>query len=73
MPASRDELEKALGTAWHPNANAVIEKLAYTTYAGDPTNNLTPDFIGQHCLDTENDNFYIATTAASSGWAVIHS
>jgi len=47
--------------------------LGYTTYAGDPTNNLTPEYIGQFCYDTSGTAFYIATTAAASGWAVIHS
>lgn len=38
------------------------------TYAGDPTNNLTPDFIGQLCRDSSNAALYWASTSASSGW-----
>lgn len=47
--------------------------IGYTTYAGDPTNNITPEHIGQWCLDTTNNVFYVASTAATGGWAAIHS
>ena len=40
----------------------------YQTYAGDPTNNLTPKFIYAFCVDTTNGSLYWAGTAASSGW-----
>lgn len=46
----------------------IIRYIAYTTYAGDPTGNLTPEHLGQRCLDTVGGVFYDATTAASSGW-----
>lgn len=42
--------------------------LVPATYAGDPTNNLVPTFIGQFCHDTSNAALYWASTAASSGW-----
>ena len=38
------------------------------SYAGNPTNNLTPTAINYLCIDTTNHNLYIATTAISSGW-----
>lgn len=47
------------------NYNPVLEN------AGDPTSAITPDFIGQVCVDTTNTHTYVAQTAASSGWARI--
>lgn len=47
---------------------ALRKMLVPATYAGDPTNNLTPTFIGQLCHDTSNAHLYWASTAASSGW-----
>ena len=43
-------------------------RLGYTTYAGDPTNNVTPQFIGQEILDTSNNDWYIAHGLTSSTW-----
>jgi hypothetical protein len=51
-----------------PSAASVATALGYTTYAGDPTNNLTPTHIGQFCMDTSGAHLYWAGTAASSGW-----
>lgn len=58
-------LKRTLGsfTAGQQNYNPVLEN------AGDPTSAITPDFIGQLCVDTTNTHAYIALTAASSGWA----
>lgn len=42
--------------------------IGHAQYAGDPTNNLTPQFIGEYCMDTANAALYWASTAASSGW-----
>lgn len=47
---------------------AQAESIGYITYAGDPTNNVTPKFIGQVCFDTSGADFYGATTAAAAGW-----
>lgn len=38
------------------------------TYAGDPTNNVTPQFIGEFCHDTTNAALYWASTSAAAGW-----
>lgn len=43
-------------------------RLTYQTYAGDPTNNITPKHLYAHCVDTTNAALYWASTAASSGW-----
>lgn len=72
MPMSEAHFKATFGTAFIPN-NAAMKAMIYTTYAGDPTNNVTPDFIGQFCYDTANEVFYIAATAAAAGWAAIHS
>lgn len=47
---------------------ALAEQLGWIEYAGNPTNNVTPKFIGQWCFDTANANLYVATTILSSGW-----
>lgn len=49
-------------------SDALRKLMVPATYAGDPTNNLTPEFIGQYCHDTSNGALYWASTAASSGW-----
>ncbi len=61
-------MEKVFGLSWHTNAKEIAKRLGYTTYAGDPTNNLTPEFIGQECLDTSNSAWYKAHSEANSGW-----
>jgi len=40
-------------------------------YAGDPTNNVVPDFKGQICTDTSSGESYAATSTAASGWVQI--
>lgn len=49
---------------------AVAVALGYIEYAGDPTNNVTPNHIGQWCFDTSNADWYIASTAAAAGWKI---
>lgn len=46
--------------------------LGHTTYAGDPTNNVTPEFVGQDCLDTTNSKWYKAASTASSSWKALN-
>jgi len=38
------------------------------TYAGDPSDTITPRRIGDICIDTVNNDVYIATSASTSGW-----
>lgn len=73
MPISRAQYDATFGTGWHPKGATIRKYLTYTTYAGDPTSNLDPEFIGQFCLDTSNDVFYVAPTLDSGDWAAIHS
>lgn len=35
---------------------------------GDPTGVLDPLFIGQHCVDTTNQEEYVAVSLSSAGW-----
>lgn len=60
-------VNKVLGafTVGQQNFNPVIEN------AGDPTGAVTPDFIGQVCVDTTNTHSYIAQSAVAAGWARI--
>jgi hypothetical protein len=62
----------AFKQAFFPPTGSRYEKvqtlLVPRQYAGDPTNNDTPDFQGQFCEDTTNHDLYWASTTASSGW-----
>jgi len=49
----------------------VCELLSYLTYAGDPTNNVTPRFIGDRCNDTSNDEWYVSHGITSADWQKI--
>lgn len=61
-------VNEAVGTADSVTADKLRLLLTQAEYAGDPTNNLTPTFIGQFCKDTSGGHLYWASTAASSGW-----
>lgn len=65
---SAAEFEKRIGTGEQINRGGYKDILTYTTYAGSPVGNVTPDFIGQGCLDTSNDNFYTAVGETSADW-----
>ena len=38
--------------------------------AGDPTGAVTPEFIGQFCHDTSNDDLYWAHGLANTNWKI---
>lgn len=61
-----DILERALPPS--VGRRDLARAIGNTTFAGDPTNNVTPAFIGELCHDTTNAALYWASTAASSGW-----
>ena len=42
------------------------------TFAGDPNNNITPNYIGEECLDTTNNKWYKAFGAAGNQWAALN-
>lgn len=67
MAASVAELKKR-GLNAVVGGDALAAALGHTTYAGDPTSNLTPDFIGQECLDTSNNAWYKAHGTAAADW-----
>lgn len=54
------------------NQDNILRLVLPLENGGDPTSAITPDFIGQLCVDTTNSNAYIAMTAASSGWTKIN-
>jgi len=66
MPCTQAYFDANMAPEVHNQALAKI--LVPTTFAGDPTNNLTPDFQHQFCHDTTNGALYWANTAAASGW-----
>ena len=65
-------LLQAFKNAFFPPTGSRYEKvqtlLVHATYAGDPTNNLTPDFQGQLCTDTTNASLYWASAETSADW-----
>ena len=71
MLMSYREYDDTFGSAWHVKGDAIAKFMVYTTYAGSPASNLTPTHIGQSCLDTTNDDFYLATGLTSSDWKQI--
>lgn len=44
---------------------------AFRTYAGNPTSNVVPNFIGEDLLDTSGTNWYKATGLTNADWKVI--
>ena len=46
----------------------VAERLSYQTYAGDPTGNILPRWVGDRCLDTSGSDWYLATGTAAASW-----
>lgn len=66
MPCSQAYFDQSMIPEIHNKALAKI--LVPTTYAGDPTNNLLPEFQHQFCHDTSNGHLYWASTAAIDGW-----
>ena len=47
----------------------IAQRLSYQVYAGDPTGNVTPRWIGERCLDTTNDVWYFSHGIAATDWA----
>lgn len=66
MPRSYDELDRLL----EPTTDklAMVKTIAFATYAGNPTNNLVPEFIGQECLDTANNDWYRSHGLTDADW-----
>ena len=73
MPVSQVKAAEAVPSAESVGADALRKYISYTTYAGNPTNNVTPHHIGQMCLDTSGSNFYIAVGAAAANWKAMTS
>ncbi len=68
MPFSQANYDSIFGSAWHTSGADIARLLVYVTFPGNPTNNVVPSFIGQHCFDTANSDFYIAVGTASANW-----
>tara|TARA_R110000744_G_scaffold63234_8_gene130104 strand:+ start:471 stop:1466 length:996 start_codon:yes stop_codon:yes gene_type:complete len=45
----------------------------YAEYAGSPESNVTPERIGEWCLDTTNNLFYRAVGTANTDWTLVGS
>lgn len=68
MPISEADYDAVFGNAWHVNGAAIKKRLCYVTYAGTPSGNVTPEFIGQSLLDTSNSDFYMAVGLTNTDW-----
>jgi hypothetical protein len=66
-PISEAMYDAVFGSAWHVNPT-VKKVLTYVTYAGTPSGNVTPEFVGQWLLDTANSDFHIAVGLANTDW-----
>jgi len=66
MPGSAAYFDDNMGPSFE--RSPLRKMLVPTTYAGDPTNNLTPEFQHQLCHDTSGGHLYWASTTAASGW-----
>lgn len=61
--------ERAIPGAEMVTAAFAQKVLTAVEYAGNPTNNVTPEFRGQWCFDTSNEAYYIACSDTdSSKW-----
>lgn len=70
--ATIDVLLKEFGTAMNVNERNALKLVCNQEYAGNPTNNVTPDFVGQICVDTTNHTVYGAKAATSADWVALH-
>jgi hypothetical protein len=46
----------------------VAKYFSYNQYAGDPSGNVTPRWIGDWCLDTVNSDWYRSTGLTDTDW-----
>ena len=63
-----EEARAALGNAAFPGQEALVRRHVHKEYAGNPTNNVTPDHKGQRCFDTSNSDWYTSTGTAAANW-----
>lgn len=68
MPFSAEKGEQTYGSAWHVNGASINALHTYVTYAGTPSGNVVPAFIGQWLFDTANEDFYLATGLDDTDW-----
>ena len=65
--ATEDVLQRFL-PPWLPGRTEIAAASGYVEYAGSPIGNLTPDFVGQKCLDTVSKCWYDATSTDAYAW-----
>ena len=65
--ATEDVLQRFL-PPWLPGRTEIAAASGYVEYAGSPVGNLTPDFVGQKCLDTSNRVMWLAVGTTSVSW-----
>lgn len=70
MTMSSKEYDATFGSAWHVGKN-VKNRMTYIENAGSPSGSIVPDFVGQECFDTTNDDFYRATGTTNTDWKQI--
>lgn len=66
--AAEDIMRKLLPP--EPGMEDLAAAVGYVEYAGSPVGALTPEFVGQRCLDTVGRSFYVALGTASADWTL---
>jgi hypothetical protein len=70
--SNTDDILTYLGKGENFSNPKIAELLTWKTYAGNPTNNVTPDFIRQFCHDTTNSKVYFSTGLTSANWTALN-
>ena len=70
MPALLGIVSDWIGGMGSMGADKHVELHTMAVYAGDPTNNLVPQYIGQFCHDTSNDDLYWAHGLLAANWKI---
>lgn len=71
MPCTPEYFDQQIGTSHGVYMDELRKIVTHTSYAGDPTSNVTPAFVGQICHDTANDDWYIAHGTANTAWKIM--
>lgn len=65
---SRGLAELKTGMAPEVDTKFMQQTLAHVTFAGVPTGTAVPEFVGQECHDTVNNDWYKAHGLAAADW-----
>lgn len=49
----------------------ISRRQSYNSYAGNPTNNVTPRWVGERCLNSVASDWYMSTGPLAANWKKI--